>query len=102
LVGRMVLCRENYGYHSKYNPVERVWGVLEKNWNGQILDHIDKVIGLARTMKWKGKQQLVMKFDKIYETGVRLSKSAMRYFENILNRTSDLEKWFIDIICFDI
>jgi hypothetical protein len=24
-------------YHSKYNPIERVWGVLEKHWNGNLL-----------------------------------------------------------------
>ena len=22
-------------YHSKYNPIERVWGVLEQHWNGR-------------------------------------------------------------------
>jgi transposase len=46
-------------YHSKYNPVERVWGVLEKDLNGQLLDSIDKVIGLAKAMKWKGKNPFV-------------------------------------------
>ncbi len=25
-------------YHSKYNPIERCWGVLENYWNGAILD----------------------------------------------------------------
>jgi len=25
-------------YHSKYNPVERCWGVLETHWNGALLD----------------------------------------------------------------
>ena len=25
-------------YHSKYNPVERCWGVLENHWNGDWLD----------------------------------------------------------------
>ena len=25
-------------YHSKYNPIERVWGVLEQHWNGSLLD----------------------------------------------------------------
>ena len=25
-------------YHSKYNPIERVWGVLEQHWNGDLLD----------------------------------------------------------------
>ncbi len=45
-------------YHSKpvvsaaepYNPVERVWGILENHWNGELLDEIDKILGLARTM----------------------------------------------------
>ncbi|HIE01648.1 MAG TPA: hypothetical protein EYP59_15380 [Thiotrichaceae bacterium] len=27
-------------YHSKYNPVERVWGVLENYWKGDILDDL--------------------------------------------------------------
>ncbi|MDM8517936.1 ISAzo13 family transposase [Desulfobacterales bacterium HSG16] len=29
-------------YHSKYNPVERVWGILENHWNGEILDSVCK------------------------------------------------------------
>jgi len=28
-------------YHSKYNPIERVWGVLEKHWNGALLRNDD-------------------------------------------------------------
>ena len=88
-------------YHSKYNPVERVWGVLEKHWNGQLLDSIDKVIGLAKTMKWKGKNPFVKIIDGIYETGVRLTKSAMKKYENMLERKADLEKWFVDVFCFN-
>lgn len=41
-------------YHSKYNPIERVWGRLENHWNGELLNSIEKVLGLARTMTWKG------------------------------------------------
>ena len=88
-------------YHSKYNPVERVWGVLEKHWNGQLLDSIDKVIGLAKTMKWKGKNPFVKIVDGIYETGVRLTKSAMKKYENMLERKAELEKWFVDVFCFN-
>ena len=88
-------------YHSKYNLVERVWGVLEKHWNGQILDSIDKVIGLAKTMKWKGKNPFVKVIDGIYNTGVRLTKSAMNKYENMLKRKTDLENWFVDILCFN-
>jgi hypothetical protein len=86
-------------YHSKYNPVERVWGMLEKHWCGELLESVDKVIGLARTMKWKGKGPIVKVVDKIYETGIRLSKSAMKKYENMLNRLSGLENWFVDIQC---
>ena len=40
-------------YHSKYNPIERVWAVLENHWRGEILNSVEKALGLARTMEWK-------------------------------------------------
>ena len=40
-------------YHSKYNPVERCWGILEQHWNGALLDSLDAVIQYARSMTWK-------------------------------------------------
>ncbi|MCU7909180.1 MAG: hypothetical protein KZQ71_11540 [Candidatus Thiodiazotropha sp. (ex Lucinoma aequizonata)] len=43
-------------YHSKYNPLERLWGVLENHWQGEILDSIDKALGLARSMTVSGHQ----------------------------------------------
>ncbi len=88
-------------YHSKYNPVERVWGVLENHWLVEILDSVKKTIGLAKTMKWKGKNPFVKVIDKIYKTGVKLSKSAMKTCEGMLNRLPGLENWFVDILCFD-
>lgn len=39
-------------YHSKYNPVERCWGILEKHWNGTKLVDVDTVIGWAKSMTW--------------------------------------------------
>ena len=41
-------------YHSKYNPVERLWGILENHWKGQLLESVEKVVGLARTMTYNG------------------------------------------------
>src|SRR4051794_32207796 len=35
-------------YHSKYNPIERCWGILENHWNGALLDTIEAVVGYAR------------------------------------------------------
>jgi len=46
-------------YHSKYNPIERVWGVLENHWKGQLLDSVDKIIGLAKTMTYNGKNPVL-------------------------------------------
>ena len=31
-------------YHSKYNAIERCWGILEQHWNGALLDTLDAVI----------------------------------------------------------
>jgi transposase len=31
-------------YHSKYNTIERCWGILEQHWNGSLLDSVDAVI----------------------------------------------------------
>ena len=36
-------------YHSKYNPVERCWGILEKHWNGTKLVEVDIMLEWART-----------------------------------------------------
>jgi transposase len=30
-------------YHSKYNAIERCWGILEQHWNGSLLDSVDAV-----------------------------------------------------------
>ena len=37
-------------YHSKYNPIERVWGVLEQHWYGALLDSRQTVLRCASTM----------------------------------------------------
>lgn len=42
-------------YHRKYNPIEKVWAVLENHWRGQLFDCVDKIIGMDRTMTYKWK-----------------------------------------------
>ena len=86
-------------YHSKYNPVERCWGVLEKHWNGALLDSVEKVIGFARTMRWRGENPMVHLVSQIYEKGIKLTKEAMREVERRLERREGgIGKWFVDII----
>ncbi|MBL3619679.1 MAG: ISAzo13 family transposase [gamma proteobacterium endosymbiont of Lamellibrachia anaximandri] len=84
-------------YHSKYNPVERLWGVLENHWQGELIDSIDKALGLARSMTYRGIKPTVRKVTKSYRKGVTVAKRAMLDIESRLERTTDLEHWFIKI-----
>ena len=84
-------------YHSKYNPIERVWGVLEKHWNGTLLDSISKVTGFAKSMTYNGNSPIVKLVDETYTTGVKLTKLEMREVERKIVRLSGLEKWSVSI-----
>jgi transposase len=84
-------------YHSKYNPVERCWGILEQHWNGALLDSVEAVTQFAASMTWKGKHPLVELVRTTYQTGVKLTKEAMDAVETQLQRLPSLEKWFVDI-----
>lgn len=84
-------------YHSKYNAIERCWGILENHWNGALLDSIEAVIGFAGTMTWKGKHPVVALVQTSYASGVALSKEAMKALEAQLTRHPTLGKWFLDI-----
>ncbi len=85
-------------YHSKYNPIERCWGILEQHWNGALLDSVDAVIQYASTMTWKGKHPVVALVTTTYQTGVKLTKKAMKVVETQLQRLPHLDKWFVDIV----
>jgi transposase len=105
---RLVAFAQHYGltvrlayyppYHSKYNPVERCWGILEQHWNGVLLDAIDSVLQFAATMTWKGAHPVVELVTTTYQTGVKLAKEAMAVVETHLTRAPVLGKWFIDIV----
>lgn len=62
-------------YHSKYNPVERCFGWLEQHWNGSLLDTVDTVLSFAKTLTFKGKNPVVTLVEKVYSTGVTLTRS---------------------------
>ena len=85
-------------YHSKYNPVERCWGILETHWNGSLLDSLETVVEFAASMTWKGQHPVVELVTTTYETGVKLTKQAMKQVEAHLERLADLDKWFVDIV----
>jgi Rhodopirellula transposase DDE domain len=84
-------------YHSKYNPIERCWGILELHWNGALLDSVEAVLGYAETMTWKGGHPEVVLVEAEYHKGVRLSREEMEAWESVITRLPTLEKWFVSI-----
>jgi hypothetical protein len=84
-------------YHSKYNPIERCFGILELHWNGSLLDSVEAVLGYAETMTWKGGHPEVVLVEEEYSTGVKLSREEMEALESEVKRLPTLEKWFVSI-----
>ena len=82
-------------YHSKYNPIERCWGVLEKHWNGTLLRDLNTMLSWAKSMIWKGVRPIVQLNQKVYAKGIGLSKKAMKEIEKRLQRNAALPKWDI-------
>jgi hypothetical protein len=83
-------------YHSKYNPIERVFGVLENYWNGDPLRTIAQAMDMAAGMTYKG----VHPRTSLHEggqKGVRLPKKQMRLLEPALERPAGVSKWFVRI-----
>jgi hypothetical protein len=85
-------------YHSKYNPIERVWGVLEQHWNGSLLDSCHTVLRFAQTMTYHGRNPLVNCLTKVYHTGIRLTQKQMTQLEHRFERLPDLARWFVRIV----
>lgn len=84
-------------YHSKYNPIERCFGVLENHWNGAILDSLDTVLNFAQSMTWNGKHPQVKLITEPYQTGIKVPKPIIKALETNLERYPGLERWFINI-----
>lgn len=82
-------------YHSKYNPIERCWGILEKHWNGAKLVNSTTMLEWAKSMTWKGIHPIVELSRTTYHKGVTLSKKAMLEIEARLERNPLLPKWDI-------
>ncbi len=84
-------------YHSKYNPIERVFGVLEKYWNGDPLRTVEKALGMAEGMTYKNVHPVASLVTKAYSKGIKLSNKLRRHYEQALDRLPELRKWFVTI-----
>ena len=80
-------------YHSKYNPIERCWGIREPHCNGAKRVDTEPLLEGANRMTWKGIQPGVNLSGAAYQKGVSLSKKAMREIEARLERTPFLPTW---------
>jgi hypothetical protein len=85
-------------YHSKYNPIERCFGILEQHWNGTLLDSVTKAIEWAKTMTWNGIQPVVHLIEEVYQHGVTLTKSEMEPYFAVIQRSKSLPKWDVSIM----
>ena len=84
-------------YHSKYNPIERLWGVLEGYWRGELLDSEAAVLGFAAQMTYNDVHPQVHRNQRPYAKGVKLNKAERKRLEKWLKRKEGLEKWAIEI-----
>jgi hypothetical protein len=82
-------------YHSKYNPIERCWGILELQWNGTKLIDAETMLEWAKQMTWKGVHPVVELSRKVYHKGIALGKAAMEAVEARLKRDPQLPKYDI-------
>ena len=82
-------------YHSKYNPIERCWGILECHWNGAKLTDVPTMLAWAQSMTWKGIAPMIDLVQATYPKGISLSKAEMKPIEARLERNPLLPKWDI-------
>ena len=84
-------------YHSKYNPIERFWGVLEQHWNGTLLSSVQIVINWARTATWRDVSPIVRQIKQTYNTGVTIGRTAFREIKARLKHHQTLPRWSLII-----
>jgi transposase len=84
-------------YHSKYNRIERCWSVLEKKWNGVLLNCWEVIWACALRMLWRGKHPVVERLTQSYAKKVRVSNREMEQYNARLERSTTLPKYDITI-----
>lgn len=84
-------------YHSKYNPIERCWSVLEQKWGGMLLNGLKVILQAALRMRWKGKPPEVKRLEGDYGSGERWTRRGVKAIEARLQRSAVLPKYDITI-----
>ena len=84
-------------YYSKYNPIERCWGILENHWSATLLDTMETTLEWAKTMTWKGISPVIKLVETAYQKGVRMGKKAFNALANRIDRDASLPKYNLTI-----
>lgn len=85
-------------YHSKYNPVERLWARLENIWNGYLLKTVEICLNFMRNLTWKGIISITKLKEVKYDKGLTVDKKEMKELEfQHISRNETLKKWSIII-----
>jgi Rhodopirellula transposase DDE domain len=84
-------------YYSKYNPIERCWGILENHWRATLLDTMETTLEWAKTMTWKGISPVIKLVETAYQKGVRMGKKAFNALANRIDRDTVLPKYYVTI-----
>jgi hypothetical protein len=85
-------------YHSKYNPIERVWSALELYWKPLILDTVANTLQIASQITWKGMNPIVAIIDKNYPKGVTVDEHIFNELLPFIHRNPSLHKWDVRIL----
>lgn|GEM_PF-2906269 len=71
--------------------------MLEKHWNGNILDSIETTLKFAKTMICRGKNPAIDLVKKIYQTGKTVKKETMKIYEQMIECSKQIGKWLVPI-----
>lgn len=83
-------------YHSKYNPVERLWARLENIWSGYLLKSVDICLNFMKNLTWKEKKSVTKLKEVKYEKGLTVDKKEMNKLEKKhIFRKNSIKKWSV-------
>lgn len=83
-------------YHSKYNPIERLWARLENIWNGYLLESTEICLNFMKNLTWKGTKSITKLKEGKYDKGMKVDKNEMLELEkNYITRNEKLKKWSV-------
>ena len=85
-------------YHSKYNPIERCWAVLEHYWNGTVLDSVSTALKWAANMTWKGISPIIHLVTTTYLKGVKVLPLELEQYLDFWHRSETLPQWDITVV----